>query len=108
MKLYLAVVILLIGPLHAGQRPAARGGLEVHVTDTSLKPIHHATARVLETGQGAYTDPNGVARILKLPPGRYSIEVSRLGFVRDTVRNVKVDSGNVSHLAVTLKISWDN
>ncbi len=58
----------------------AQAVIEGHVTDILLKPISNASVRLLNTPIAAITDPAGHFNMPKMPPGKYTIEISAIGY----------------------------
>ncbi len=101
------VTILVMGSLVAGQQPPGLRGSEQPARDTSAQresapgPIGRIMGRVLAAdtgrpvkrarvfisaaelpgGRGVLTDENGVFDLTELPAGRYTLSVSKSGFV---------------------------
>lgn len=106
-RLLVAVTILLTGSLVAGQQPPGLRGSEQPARDTSAqregtaaptgrimgrvlaadngRPVKRArvfiSAAELPGGRGVLTDENGVFDLTEVPAGRYTLSVSKSGFV---------------------------
>lgn len=64
--------------------------------------IPYASIRVVETGRGTMADENGRFKLEIAKPGRYSLEVSALGFKRKIVRFEAIE-GETVELKIGLK-----
>ncbi|MFN9075904.1 MAG: TonB-dependent receptor domain-containing protein [bacterium] len=89
---------VLAAPAHAQDAGTLRGV----VTDRDFGgAVAGATVTVIETGAKAQTDQDG-AYSLSLPPGRYTVVVSKDGFVRQLKTNVALEAGQMSSLDAEL------
>ncbi|MEO0155958.1 MAG: TonB-dependent receptor, partial [candidate division WOR-3 bacterium] len=80
------------------------GKIQGVVKDEDTKePITFADVIILNTEMGAATDDNGNFFILNVPSGRYTIEVSCLGYQTKRIENVLVEVDRTTRLNVTLK-----
>ncbi len=66
-------------------------------------PIPLADVIILNTEMGSATDDNGNFYILNVPSGRYTIEVSCLGYQTKRIENVVVEVDQTTRLNITLK-----
>ncbi len=84
LSLLAGVMILLTGAVAAAQESGWLSGQVVRADNG--KPLADCNVRILATPYGASTDSLGLF-VLKLPPGRYRVEFSHLGYaaVVDTV-----------------------
>lgn len=73
----------------AASMPGSIGGRVVRAGGT---PLAGAVVRIAETGQVAIVDDQGSFRFPKVPPGRYNLTVSSLGF-EPLSRDVRVRPG---------------
>jgi outer membrane receptor protein involved in Fe transport len=69
------------------------------------EPIPYANILVLNTDIGAATDDNGNFFILNVPPGRYTIEISCLGYQTKIIKDVLVEIDQTARLDMSLKQS---
>jgi outer membrane receptor protein involved in Fe transport len=89
---------VLAAPAHAQDGGTLRGV----ITDRDFGgPVAGATVTVIETGAKAQTDQDG-SYSMSLPPGRYTVVVSKDGFVRQLKTNVALESGQMSSLDAEL------
>ena len=63
---------------------------------TSKQPVSGARVAVLGTKKGAYTNAKGEFTITSLPVGAYTIRVSMVGFVSQTVPDIIIRSGRTT------------
>ena len=55
------------------------------------------------TNLGAASDKNGKFEINNVPPGKYTLKASMLGFITLELRDIKVESGKASNIRIHLK-----
>jgi protein TonB len=55
------------------------------------------------TNLGAASDKNGKFEINNVPPGKYTLKASMLGFIMLELRDIKVESGKASSIRIHLK-----
>ncbi|MEO0095061.1 MAG: TonB-dependent receptor [candidate division WOR-3 bacterium] len=67
------------------------------------EPLPYVNVVVLNTELGTATDDNGRFYILNVPSGKYTIEVSCLGYQTVKIENVVVQTDQVKKLEVSLK-----
>jgi outer membrane receptor protein involved in Fe transport len=67
------------------------------------EPIPYANVLVVNTEIGAATDDNGTFFILNILPGRYTIEVSCLGYQTKIIKDVIVEIDQTARLDIHLK-----
>ncbi|OPX18611.1 hypothetical protein BXT86_00325 [candidate division WOR-3 bacterium 4484_100] len=80
------------------------GKIQGVVLDKETKePISYADVIILNTEMGAASDNQGNFYILNVPPGRYDIEVSFIGYQTAVIRDVKVEIDRTARLKVELK-----
>ena len=84
------------------------GGISGVVTDETNRVLVDATitATDLESGRRfvGLTDERGEYRLLNVPPGRYELEVSRVGFETATIRSFELLVGQFERVPFTLKV----
>ncbi|MCS7230414.1 MAG: TonB-dependent receptor [Candidatus Kryptonium sp.] len=71
--------------------------------EATNEPIPGANVIIEGTRLGAATDIRGNYIILNIPPGKYDVVVSAVGYVRTTVRNVIVNADKTTFLDIALK-----
>jgi outer membrane receptor protein involved in Fe transport len=80
------------------------GKIQGVVTDQNTnEPIPYVNILVLNTEIGTATDDDGNFFILNVPPGRYTIEVSCLGYQTKIIQDVIVEIGQTARLDISLK-----
>jgi len=82
--------------------PQQPGNISGHIVDEKGGPLPGATLKVLETGQTIQTDPNG-NYTLSLKPGNYTIEVSYISFLTQSITGVTVKEGKTTALSFSMK-----
>ena len=92
------------GPFIPGMSlPAGTCVIAGEISDTaSLSSVAGAYIDVLGTGRTAQTDSNGKFRIEGLPPGTYTIEASKLGYINETSSTTVAD-GQVAEVRFGLR-----
>ena len=80
-QIILTLVILIIATALFGQ-----GDIRGVITDAATsKPLAGANVFIVGTSLGSATDLEGVFRIMRVPPGRYTLRVSYIGYqTKDT------------------------
>ena len=103
------ILILLIAPAIAAQTQSTTGTIEVVVTDPNGAVVPGATIEIknLETNltRTEPTDENGRFVALALPPGFYSVTVSKQGFSTAELPRAQLTVGQAMSVPVTLKVS---
>jgi hypothetical protein len=103
-KLLLALLlgVLLHGTLHAQSADASLTG---RITDSDKNVIAEATITVINGSTGIHyrglTNGTGTYYISNLPPGRYRLEVEKLGF------KAVIQSGVVLHVQDALEVNFE-
>jgi outer membrane receptor protein involved in Fe transport len=62
------------------------------VVDDKQQPLPGATVALVGTPYGGFTDNDGVYNILNLPPGKYSVQISFVGYETLVVHDVVVST----------------
>ncbi len=78
------------------------GKLAGQIVEESGEPLPGATAVVEGTSLGAAADVNGDYTILRIPPGRYSVRFSIVGYQSMLVEDVQISSNQTTTLDATL------
>ncbi len=84
----LIVSLLSLSALYAGTTGKIRG----IVTDQNGDPLPGANIILQGTYLGASTDKDGVYIILLVPPGKYNIEASMIGYKTSVVKDILVET----------------
>ena len=101
----LVVILLLVKPVLSVAQ-VMEGELRLTVRDPDGRPVEarvELTGRNPEFKAAARTDPEGQARLQRLPPGIYSLTVERAGFARYE-EAVEIRSAVPQHRDVPLRI----
>lgn len=99
----LALCVVL---LHAEEAPVPSEGnmISGHVVeDGSEENIAFASILIVETGEGTMSNENGQFEFRKLPPGKYTLRVSMVGYATST-KEVVVHKDYVSVIHFKLKV----
>src|SRR5215469_15025477 len=96
------LVIFLLAQLHAQSTNASLTG---RITDPNKAVITSAMVTVINTGTGIHyrgmTNETGQYYVSNLPPGRYRIEVEKLGF------KAVIQSGLILHVQDALEVNFE-
>lgn len=99
-----AVSPMLVVALLALILPGSLAGQEIQgrvVSDEGGLPVEGATIRLSETGASAVSGEDGSFSFLDLPPGRYRMTVSRMGF-ESVEREVTIYEREVAQMRIRL------
>jgi len=94
--------LLLVSILFTGITGKIQGVVR---DETTGDPISYANVVILGSDMGTATDDNGNFYILNIPAGRYTLEISCLGFQTKRVENVLVEIDQTYRLKVSLKLT---
>ncbi|MDZ7264450.1 MAG: TonB-dependent receptor, partial [candidate division KSB1 bacterium] len=79
------------------------GGITGRIQDRQThQPLPGANIQVLGTLRGASSDEQGNFQIENLPPGRYSIRVSMIGYRHQTLEKIVVEDNRMTFIAIEL------
>ena len=96
------VLVLVLAKLHAQSSNASLTG---RITDPKKAVIPSAVVTVINTGTGIHyrglTNETGEYYVSNLPPGRYRIEVEKLGF------KAVIQSGVILHVQDALEVNFE-
>src|SRR6267154_2169843 len=102
-------LILAIAPQASSQTQITTGTIQGTVTDANGGSVPGANVEIknLETSlsRTLTTDDGGRFVALALPPGKYSITVSKPGFATAVAESLDLTIGQALNLPVTMKIS---
>ncbi|MBN1407075.1 MAG: von Willebrand factor type A domain-containing protein [Calditrichaceae bacterium] len=97
------VLFLLITSIAAMLFAGTTGKIAGTVTeDQSGATIAGANVILVGTSLGSATDSNGNYTIINIPAGRYTLEVSMVGYENRKIKNVKVKADQTTKLDITL------
>src|SRR6266404_5404642 len=103
------LVILAIAPLVSAQTQITTGTIQGTVTDTNgaIVPGANVEIKNLDTNlsRTLTTDDGGRFAALALPPGKYSVTVSKQGFATAVAERLDLTVGQALNLPVAMKIS---
>ncbi|MGA2889015.1 MAG: carboxypeptidase-like regulatory domain-containing protein [Terracidiphilus sp.] len=101
----LTALLLSILPLRTLQGQSTTASLTGRVTDSHRAVIGAATVRVINTSTNIHyrglTNEAGIYYVSDLPPGRYRIEVEKLGFI------AVIESGIILHVQDALEVNFE-
>ncbi len=83
---------------------AAQGSIRGTVTTTDGRPAPGASVHIAGTSLGAIVDSSGTYRVNRVPQGRYTVRIVKLGFAPDST-SVLVTSGATAEYTVRLRES---
>ena len=99
-----ALLFLMLLPFFI-QGQSTNASLTGRVTDSGRKVIGGAAVRVINTGTGilyhGLTNVQGTYYVSDLPPGRYRIEIEKLGFI------AVIESGVILHVQDALEVNFE-
>jgi len=105
----LGILFLAASPFAWGQAQATTGVIRGTVSDQSgaVVPGANAEAKNLDTNftRTQSTDAGGRFVFLQMPPGRYTVTVSKQGFTTLVQENFTLTVGEAVNLSVALKVS---
>ena len=81
-----------------------RGSITGRVLDSSRAVVQGARVEVQPGGQTAVTDGQGEFTIAGVPPGKYTVTVSAVGFAAFSNKEVTLSSGGVANVEATLQV----
>src|SRR2546422_9433672 len=103
------LVILAIAPMASSQTQITTGTIQGTVTDTNgaVLPGHNVEIKNLDTNlsKTLTTDEGGRFVALALPPGRYTITISKQGFATAVAESLDLTVGQALNLPVAMKVS---
>jgi Ca-activated chloride channel homolog len=92
----------------AAEPPTSTGRIEGTVRDSAGVPVANAQVIVVSRPWTAMSDSLGRFRLADIPAGRYTIQVSAIGYRSHEVTGVSVTAGATTRLDLTLKPSTAN
>jgi outer membrane receptor protein involved in Fe transport len=102
-KVFSGLFLLIL--FFASMAFAGNGKVAGVVKDNNGKPVPGATVMVSGTRLGGSADLDGRYFILNIPPGKYDITVSAIGYGKKTIKSIDVKSDFTTDLNVSLQES---
>src|SRR5438128_1719643 len=103
------LVILVIAPVVSSQTQSTTGTIQGTVTDANgaIVPGANVEIKNLDTNfsKTLSTDDGGRFVSLALPPGNYSVTISKQGFATTVVEKVELTVGQALNLPISMKVS---
>jgi len=96
-----ALVMFSAGPTHAG----TTGKLSGRVLDGKNQPLPGANILLAGTTLGAVADVDGYYNIINIPPAKYRVQFSVVGYKTLTYEDVQINTGQTTTLNVKLEES---
>jgi outer membrane receptor protein involved in Fe transport len=97
-----ACAVLLLPALATGVLAGTTGKLSGRVLDPAKKPLTGANVILVGAPYGAATDAEGRFSILNVPPGRYDVKASMLGYRTVLTQGVVISADHTTPLDATL------
>jgi len=82
---------------------AGNGKIAGVVKDNTGKPVPGATVMLVGTKLGGFADVEGRYFVLNIPPGKYDVTVSAVGYKKKTIKSVEVKSDLTTDLNVVIE-----
>ncbi len=102
-RIIYGVIITFLVSIAANAQPAT-GSISGRVTDKNTQqPVANASIILQDSSYGAITDSLGAFRIMNIPLKTYTITVSSLGYVSQTIYNIVVNAGNEKTFSIELE-----
>lgn len=106
MVKYLLIISVLFSGVTFGQKNTQN--IRGIVTDKlSQTPLTGVSVQITALNKGANTDSLGRYTISNIPPDRYQVDISYLGYKNITIPNVVVTSGKEVILDIAMEESFD-
>ena len=99
---------LLLAVLPCDLLLAGNGKLSGRIFDTHTGSPIPGTVRVSETGYGSVADSTGAYFILEIPPGKYDIRCSAVGYTARVVTGLAITADNLRKLDFALQVEEIN
>ena len=105
----LFVFLLLGAPLLTGQVQATNGRIQGDVVDAQGAAVPDAQVEALENDTGisrqSETDKSGHFEFPSLPPGHYTVKITRAGFATTIQQNLTLTVGLTTSLKLILQVA---
>lgn len=97
---WMLIVILGLCPCLSVSGAVLRGSVIEYGT---RNPVPKAQVMVEDAGWGAVTDDHGMFEIPGMPPGVYTIRVSRIGFEENSMTHILIRENETASVLIELK-----
>ena len=108
LKVALLIAVLQL-PMFTGAllsaEPSRRGSIHGRVADSTNHALIDVNIALLSTTLGTISEKDGTFRLDDLLPGRYSLRFSHIGYKTEYLRDIIVQAGMVTEVAVRLSES---
>lgn len=101
MKPYLIILSILLGCHFSLSAQFGNGAIKGTVTEGKAKPVMFADVALWQGNNiigGTITDENGVFELKAIPPGKYDLEVSSLGYSSQRLNQIIVNPNKTTSL----------
>lgn len=101
-------VIAFFSLLNTSLFAQSNGKISGTVTDKQTqKQLSNASVTIVGLSKGTITDSTGSFRIVNIPPKTYNIEISLVGYKKQTLFNVAINAGNEGNFSVELEPDYN-
>lgn len=106
MVKYFLIILILISSVSFGQKNTQniRG---IVIDKLSQTPLSGVSVQITALKRGTYTDSLGRYTISNIPPDRYQVDISYVGYKNISIPNVVVTSGKEVILDIALEETFD-
>ena len=99
------LIILIVSTIIISAGTVYSQSIQGKITDaTDSEPVIGAVIKVKGTTTGTLSDLDGTYKLDELTPGNYDLEINYIGYNSKLIKSVKVLSGEVTKLDVSLTI----
>ncbi|KAA3662072.1 MAG: TonB-dependent receptor [Calditrichaeota bacterium] len=102
-KMGLLVLCIFLMLFSTTLKGGISGKLAGQVLDQQNQPLPGANVIISGTSLGAATDAEGYYRILNIPPGTYSVNITFIGYKKVVVEKVLITSDNTTTVNISLE-----
>ncbi len=109
LRRIIPVILLLTIITNSGILAQTTGKISGVVVDKlTQKPMDFVSVALTGTAYGTKTDSAGNFRINAVPVGTYNIDVSYVGYKKQTIFNMIINAGNENNITIELEPGSDN
>ncbi|MGH2574801.1 MAG: TonB-dependent receptor plug domain-containing protein, partial [Ignavibacteria bacterium] len=106
MKIYFKYLVSVVILISLDTYAQENGNIKLKLIDKENKtPIPEANVKITNTVYSSITDKNGVVTFTNLKPDKYSIEISRLGYKPEKLKDAEVLPAKTTEIVVEMKES---